>query len=336
MISRVAESCFWLNRYVERVETLARILDVNLSFQLDVNLPAAERWRPLVVVTGQEKHFLEETHPDEVDDPETVQRYLTFAEDNPSSILSSLAAARENARTIRETVSLEMWEILNDVWLWLGDRSARKLYEKDRHAFYLRLRNQCLLFHGASHATMLHEDPFEFMRLGTAIERAEQTTRLLDVKYHSVGPTEAGSPEMPYEAAQWLATLRFCSGVEPFFKRSENTLSGPSVARFLLFDRAFPRSVLHNLLRAVNFLSLVRPPRPTRVGERSARQVDRLLEEVSALSIDAAIQWDLHEVVTRIVAGTHALSRTIRAEFFDPALPGGSAEQVVDRLDANA
>lgn len=321
MISRVAESCFWLNRHVERVETLARMLDVNLAFQLDVTLPAAERWRPLVVVAGQEKHFLEETAPEALDDPEVVQGYLTFSESNPASILSSLRCARENARTIRETVSLEMWEILNDLWLWMGERAARRLYEKDRHAFYVRLRDQCLLFHGASHNTMLHEDPFQFMRLGTALERAGQTARILDVKYHSVGPTEEGGPEMPYEAAQWLATLRFCSGVEPFFKRSENVLSGLSVARFLLFDRWFPRSVLHNLLRAMNFLSLVRPPRPTRVGERSAHQLAELLDEFEAMGADALVQRGLHEVLTWIVGSTAAVCERVHEDFFDPMLP---------------
>ena len=127
MISRVAESCFWLNRYVERVEVLARMLGVNFALQLDLELPKAERWRPLVVVCGQEADFLKRTEPDRADDPELVQEYLTWNEDNPSSLWSSLRAARENARTIRETISLEIWETLNDLWVWLGERGARRL-----------------------------------------------------------------------------------------------------------------------------------------------------------------------------------------------------------------
>lgn len=317
MISRVAESCFWLNRYVERVETLARMLDVNQAFQLDVTLAEAERWRPLVIVTGQEAEFLDETPAASIDDGEVVQRYLTWSRRNPASILSSLAGARENARTIRETISLEMWETLNDLWVWMNDRGARRRYDSDRHEFYLRLRNQCLLFHGVAHATMLHEDPFEFMRLGTALERAGQTARILDMKYHSVGPTDL-ELELPAESAQWLATLRSCSGVEPFFKRSENTLSGKAVARFLLFDPAFPRSVLHNLLRARNFLGLVRPGRHATVGATSWRRVGELVDRFQKMEVEDVLAQGLHNVVTWAVGAMAEVCDAIHDDFFDP------------------
>jgi len=317
VISRVAESCFWLNRYVERVEVLARMLSVNLAFQLDVVLPHAERWRPLVVVNGQEQDFLERTKPGDVDDAETVQRYLTWSEDNPSSMLSSLRAARENARTIRETISLEMWETLNDLWVWLGDRTARRLYGSDRHAFYVHLRDHCLLFHGVAQATMLHDDPFEFMRLGTALERVGQTARVLDIRYHSVGRREAAE-ETAAAAAQWLATLRFCSGVEPFLKREDKALSGLSVAEFLLFDPAFPRSVLHNLDRTRNFLGLVRPPPPTSVGAASYALACATLESLRAMDIDGVLERGLHEVLTWIVDSTARIGVAIHDDFFDP------------------
>jgi len=317
VISRVAESCYWMNRYVERVETLARILDVNLSFQLDVDLPQAERWRPLVVVTGQEKPFLDEAPADRVDDAEFVQDYLVWSESNPTSIRSSLFWARENARTIRETISLEMFETLNDLWVWLGARSTRRLYEQNRHGFYLHLRNGCLLFHGVSHGTMLHEDPFEFMRLGTALERVNQTARVLDVKHHAVGPDSG--VETPASAAQWLATLRFCAGFEPFFKRAENVLSGGAVAGFLLFDSSFPRSVHHNLLRARNFLALVRPPPPSSVGEVSWQRVGELIDRFEALSIEEVLRRGLHEVLTWVVDSAARIGDQIHADFFDPS-----------------
>jgi uncharacterized alpha-E superfamily protein len=317
LISRVAESCYWMNRYVERVETLARILDVNLSFQLDVDLPDAERWRPLVVVTGQEKPFLAEAPADRVDDAEFVQGYLVWSESNRTSIRSSLFWARENARTIRETISLEMFETLNDLWVWLGARTTRRLYDQNRHGFYLHLRNATQLFHGVSHGTMLHEDPFEFMRLGTALERVNQTARVLDVKHHAVGP-DSGI-EMPDSAAQWLATLRFCAGVEPFFKRAENVLSGSAVANFLLFDTAFPRSVHHNLLRARNFLTLVRPLAPASVGEASWQRLGELIDRFEALSIEEVLRRGLHEVLTWVVENSARVGDQIQADFFDPA-----------------
>jgi uncharacterized alpha-E superfamily protein len=315
VISRVAESCFWLNRYVERVEVLARMLDVNQAFQLDADLPETERWRPLVVVMGEEDSFLEVTPPERVDDAETVQDFLTWAEGNSTSLLSSLRAARENARTIRETISLEMWETLNDLWVWMGERATRRLHRSDRHAFYRRLRDQCLLFHGVAQATMLHEDPFEFMRLGTALERAGLTARVLDVKHHSVGPTDE-TLESPVETAQWLATLRFCSGIEPFLKRQDQALSGRSVARFLIFDPAFPRSVVHNLDRARNFLNLVRPP-----GRelRAATLLAETLDLMAKMTIETVLAEGLHDVLTWIVDTTAEICDAVRTDFFDPA-----------------
>lgn len=322
MISRVAESCFWLNRYVERVEVLSRMLSVNLGFQLDVDLPDAERWRPLVVVIGEETDFLKHTPEERVDDPETVQTWLTWSEESPSSLHASLRAARENARTIRETISLEMWETLNDLWVWMNDRAARRMWTKERSAFYLKIRDQCLLFHGVAQATMLHEDPFEFMRLGTALERASLTARILDVKHHSVGPTDERE-ELPAETAHWIATLRFCSGVEPFFKREEASLSGRAVADFLLFDPAFPRSVLHNLRRTKNFLNLVRPPAPSETGARSDALVSAALERLESLDVDAVLAEGLHDVLTWIVGTTAEIGGAIHADFFDPQVAPG-------------
>jgi len=332
LISRVAESCFWLNRYMERVEVMSRILGVNLAFQLDADLEEGERWRPLVIVTGQEVDFLARTDAARIDDAETVQEYLTWSEDNPSSLRASLRAARDNARTIRETISLEMWETLNDLWIWLGEREARRLYRADRSAFYMRLRNQCLLFHGVAQGTMLHEDPFEFMRLGTALERVGQTARVLDVKHHSVGPTsEPADEESPAEVAQWLAVLRFCSGVEPFLKRHTASPSGAAVAEFLLFDRAFARSVLHNLDRTGNFLRLVVPRGEATIGARSRALLGDMRKRLGGMGIDQVLHEGLHETLTWIVEQSAALSETIHDEFFDPVAelpaPPGAASQ---------
>jgi uncharacterized alpha-E superfamily protein len=319
MISRVAESCFWLNRYIERIEVLSRMLGVNVAFQLDVELEDAERWRPIVVVTGQEQDFLSRTDAALVDDPDEVQEYLTWSEENPSSLLSSVYAARENARTIRETISLEMWETINDIWVWLNEREARRLYRNDRQGFYLRLRNQCLLFHGIAQGTMLHEDPFEFMRLGTSIERVGQSARILDTKHHSVGPTVEAGDESPSEVAYWLAILRFCSGVEPFLKRRTAAPSGRSVAEFLIFDPCFARSITHNLDRTGNFLNLVRPARDSPIGLRSHTLLDETRAQLASMTIDTVLAEGLHETLTWVVDTSAQISDAINSDFFDPA-----------------
>ena len=317
MISRVANNCFWLNRYIERVEVLARLQDVNMSFQLDVDLPDADRWRPLIIVVGQERHYFESTRNQDLEDANVAQQYLTWDAENPSSLVASLAYARENARTIRETISLEMWETVNDLWLWLGARTTKRLFQEDRHAFFQHLKNQCLLYHGVAEATMLHDEPFRFMRLGTTLERAGQTARLLDVKHHTLGPGE-DEIESPREAAQWLATLRFCSGVEPFFKRDVATFSGRAVAEFLLFDRAFPRSVSCNLERSRNLLRLIRL-RGSAIGQRSTDKLESMLARLDSLRRAPDTMGDLHTLFTWIVDATAEVCELVHDEFFDPA-----------------
>jgi uncharacterized alpha-E superfamily protein len=286
-----------------------------MAFQLDVDLPDADRWRPLVIVAGQEAHYLRVTATKH-DDADTAQHYLTWNQENPSSIFASLSAARENARTIRETISLEMWETLNDLWLWISGRSARRQYLDDRHEFYQQLKTQCLLLHGIAEATMLHDEPFRFMRLGTCLERAGQTARLLDVKYHSMGPGD-DELESPSEAAQWLATLRYCSGAEPFFKRELEAFSGRAVANFLLLDSAFPRSVRCNVIRARNLLRLIRG-QGSEIGLGSTAKLDSMLGKLNGLAEQPRQPIDLHQLFTWLVNTTAEVCQLVHQEFFDP------------------
>lgn len=319
MISRVAESCFWMHRYIERAESMARMIRVNSGFLLDVALPLGEQWRPVLIVSGEEPRFLELFGEAAVEDGEAVQRYLTWDPRNPSSIINSIDAARENARTIRETVSLECWQAINDFHLWLHSARSRTLYEKSRTAFYERLKERCHLFHGVCQNTMLHEAPFDFMRLGMLLERAGQTARLLDVKYHALGPTER-TEETAAETAHWIAILRAAAAYEAFFKTVGLTLSGPAVADFLLRHESFPRSVYHCLDRAANFLRRVQPDGDSEIGARSAALLEALMEDVRDLSEDAIVRVGIHEGITLVVDRTAEIAEAVRSEFFAPSL----------------
>jgi uncharacterized alpha-E superfamily protein len=316
MICRVAESCFWLTRYVERVATLSRLLDVNNAFQLDVRPSQSEVWRPIVIVAGQEEHFLEQVGAAAIEDGEQVQEYLTWDRNHASSIYASLRWARENARTIREVMSVEMWETINDTWLWLAGRSARRLYQRERDEFYDHLSKQCMLIHGVCYSTMLHEEPFVFMRLGRAVERVGQTARVLDVKHHSLGDDRR--EESTAEAAQWLATLRSCSAVDAFFQRSANVLSGPAVAEFLLFDRAFPRAVLHNLDNARDLLARLGEGDPPALVRASWQRLDRLRGSLLQMSGPVVQELGLHKVLTTIVDDTASLCESIHTDYLGP------------------
>jgi len=319
LISRVADSCFWIARYIERVDTLARLLDVNNTFQLDVPLPDAERWRPLVIVTGGEDDFLKRLGEASINDGEAVQEYLTWDPDDPSSILASLRGARENARTVREVLSVEMWESINDAWLWLRGRSARRLYNKERDAFYRHLSRQCMLFHGICYSTMLHEEPFVFMKLGRAVERVSQTARILDVKHHSLGDKRR-EDETAADAAQWLAILRSCSAVDPFFKKAENVLAGPPVAGFLLFDRTFPHAVVHNLDRARGLMVRLLEGDPPGMRRASWDRLERFRGTLMQMTTADVQRQGIHDVLTWIVDEAAELCAAIHYDYLDPSV----------------
>ena len=315
MISRVAESCFWLMRYVERCDATARLLRIHSGMVLDTVLPPARAWRPLLIVEGEWPVFRERFGADAGSDGEAVQRYLTWDEDCGVSILSSLRMARENARTVRETISLEMWNALNAFWLWMCDDESGDLYRSERSAFYEEVSNRCHLFEGISHSTMLHEEPFDFMKLGLNLERAGQTARILDLQHHALRGT-ATLPSEAVGAAEWIAILRTRAAYEPFFKKARAPLDGPAVAEFLLLEAAFPNSVLHALTRAQNFLRRIRPADAPEIGRESAERLDELHGYIASLDIGRALEDGIHEVLTRIVDRIGEVSQAISQDYF--------------------
>src|SRR5436309_11877544 len=164
MISRVAEHCFWMSRYLERAENTARILEVNQTLLLDFDVPLEQQWRPLLIISG----IHDFSGPL---DAEIVQDHMTWELANSSSIAAAIAAARENARIIREVISAEMWERMNYYHLWIQGQIARRLYDHDRGDFYAQIRRINQLIHGISDATMSHGEPWEFFQLGKYLER---------------------------------------------------------------------------------------------------------------------------------------------------------------------
>lgn len=325
MISRVAEHCYWLHRYLERVEGTARLLDVNLTFLLDTNLPELARWHPILIVSGEEERFTGVCGIEAPDDGERIQAYLVWDERTPVSMWSSLRQARDNARIVRDALSLETWTAINSAWIWLQSRDARRLYREDRHAFYAFARESCHRILGVTNDTMLHDEPFDFMRMGMFLERAGQTARILDIKYHSLGATTR--EETAAEAAQWLAILRACSAVEPFFKRTAVVPTGPAVVEFLLLEPAFPRTVMHSVTRVWHFLGRIRSlTSDSQIGAPSARLVQGLLKHLRTLSIERLLHRGIHQELTAILERVVIVSDAIRADYFQADFEPGPAQ----------
>lgn len=323
MISRVADHCFWLGRYLERAESTARVLQVTRNLSLDAGLPPLQCWQPVVVVSGEEERF-RGRYQGGLDDGELVQGYLTWDVEDPTSIRRSVAAARENARSIRETVSLEVWEAVNELHLWLASPDAEARWRDDRHGFYREVRRSCQLALGFVQGTMLHDDPYDFIVLGVMLERAGQTARILDVHHHALGDSGA---VQGVETALFLALLRACSGFEPFMKRSRAAIAPRDVAAFLVLDSEFPRSVRFSIAAARARLERIRPAGA--VGRPGGESLERLrllhawIADLRASAIAAGA--DLHALLTRVVDDTSAICDAIGRELLGQ--PPGPAQR---------
>jgi uncharacterized alpha-E superfamily protein len=320
MISRVADSCFWLFRYIERAESCARLASVNRLLVMDAELDRAERWKPVIVVMGEQARFEELLGADRYHDDDDAEDYLTWNQKCPASIRSSLYWARENARQIREVISREMWETLNTSWQWFTGKAAQREYRSDRSQFYRRIRSLCAEFGGISDSTMLHEEPLDFMLLGMALERANQTARLMDVKHHRLSSADRENVETPWQSAQWVSQLKLCAAEEVFIKRHRAAPTGRRVAEFLLRDASFPRSVLHCFERAEHVLGRIEAATGRAEPTATLLALQEISRHVRQTKITSVLHSGLHEELTRVVDTVARVCEQLQRDFLDPTV----------------
>lgn len=319
MISRVASTCFWLQRQMERADAMARLLRVNQAFVLDAPIPAERKWYPLLVVAGEHERF-DETHGAEARAKgELVREFLTWDRNSPVSIVSAVYWARENARMIRDVVSLDMWEVVNDLWHWLSRGNGRRAFNNDPDTFYRYVTGRAAMFQGVSQNTMLHETAFDFMQLGMLLERAGQTARVLDVHHHTFDDAPSGDESTALARLQWLSLLRSCSGTGPFLRRSASAPTASRVLGFLVLDEHFPRSVLHCIERARLLLKRVRPS--SEIGEASWQQLDGIRGSLMEMSSNSLHERGPHDELTRIVDAISGVCDALHTDYFDPPAP---------------
>jgi uncharacterized alpha-E superfamily protein len=267
MISRVADCCFWLGRYLERAESTARLLQVTASLALDGDLSPRQCWHPVIITAGEEAALVAKHGDGALSDGERVQAHLAIDRDIGVSIVCSIAAARENARSIREVISLEVWESLNELHLFLQSEAAAAAWAENRYELYRRVRTEVQLVLGLLRGTMLHDAPMYFAWLGVLLERTGQTARILDVHHHAFTNVErfgASDTDRAIAVGHWLSLLRACCGFEPFMKIHRGPMTGEAVASFLVFESRFPRAVRYCVLRARETMLGTRPRRSRR------------------------------------------------------------------------
>ncbi|WP_437597938.1 alpha-E domain-containing protein [Sorangium sp. So ce590] len=338
MISRVADHCFWFGRYLERTESVARILAVTQNLALDTELSEQQCWLPVIIVAGQKEHFAAEHGEDAAADGELVQRYMSFDEDNTTSLRRSSSAARFNARSIREVVSLEAWETVNELHLWMNSEQALEEFRSSRYAFYRRVRQLTQLCLGLTQSTMLHDGPLDFIWLGVLLERVGQTARTLDVHHHALthlerpasdsnGQAQGGESRQHrvVETALWLSLLRACSGFEPFMKLNQGQVNAQAVAQFLLFEPRFPRSIRHCVHAAFVRLCEIRPPESaTLPGGESVERLHLLHQWVADRASEALDPLSVHAALTHVVDETATICDGIGRELLGYGPPDSS------------
>jgi uncharacterized alpha-E superfamily protein len=294
MLSRVADSIYWLNRYVERAENIARFVDVNLNLLLDSPVVMTEQWKPLIMTTGDLSLFTQRYGEASA---ENVIQFLTFDQDYPNSILSCLRIARENARSVREIISSEMWEQVNTFYLMVKDASEMQPLP-ELPSFFAEVKLASHLFAGIMNATMSHNEGWHFGRLGRLLERADKTTRILDVKYFILLPA-VSLVGTALDELQWIALLKSASGYEMYRKR-QRRIDPTGIAKFLILDREFPRSIQFCLLEAEQSLHAITGSGVAAWHNSAERTLGRLRSELDFITIEEIIQSGLHEFLDHI------------------------------------
>lgn len=310
MLSRVANAVFWMSRYIERAENIARFIDVNLQLNLDRVYEGPAQWQPMVSTTGDDELF--EKLYDEPTQRNVIQ-FLTFDRDNPNSIYSCLLWARENARSVREVISQEMWLLINRFYLLI--KQARLEDAMDHpHDFFNEIRLTGQHFTGVTDSTMTHSEGWNFCALGRFLERADKTSRILDVKYYLLLPS-VSDVGTPVDDIQWAALLRSASAFE-MYRRKYGLLAPAKVVEFLLLDQEFPRAVLFCLTRANYCLHAISGTRTGSFRNVAEKRLGQLEAELAFTHNREVIDRGLHEFVDDLQTRLNHIGQAIGDTFF--------------------
>lgn len=320
MLSRVAENIYWMARYVERAENTARIVTVNANLLLDLPKGIAPGWRPLVDITGANALF--EEHYKDYSERHVV-RFLLADERNSGSVLAALVAARENCRTIRDFVPREVWELLNEIYLFAREDLPKGMTKGGRHAYLKRVIQGAQNVNGLLSGTMLHDQGYDFLHLGRFLERADMTTRIIDVRSANLLPEEA-TELRPFETIQWVSVLKSMTAYQAY-RRSEQirVLRGP-VLRFLFQNEAFPRSVVH-CIEALR-TSLSKLPR----NDSALRVAGRLKRNLEGTEPRRLNQQQLHAFIDDLQVGIGDLHEELARTWFPPPPEAQTQSQTQD------
>jgi len=318
VLSRVAENVYWFARYLERVENTARLVNVNTNLLLDLPVEYRPGWLPLVDITGSREIFDRAQKRAEERD---IVHFLIADLDNPGSILASLRSARENARTLRDVLPNEVWEHLNELFMEIKEELPGALTKRTRFKFLQRIIRGMQTLTGELEGTMSRSDAFTLLMLGRNLERADMTSRIIDVRSAQRLPVD--SPELAtFDTIQWMNLLKSLSGYQMYRLSQRTRVSRSAVLEFVLRDRFFPRACLFCLKEVEQFLRAL--PRSDAVLF-SLAGVRAFLDDAALETID---QPGLHELIDRLQLHLIVVHEGIAETYFPPRAAGSSQSQV--------
>jgi uncharacterized alpha-E superfamily protein len=316
MLSRTADHLFWMSRYTERAENTARMLDVNYQTSLlpQSDAVAQTGWQGLLSISellstyGQRYGAIQARN---------VMDFMVKDESNPSSIVSCLGAARENARAVRGTLTTEVWETLNQTWLEVQRMLKAGDFERDPAQFFEWVKFRSHLSRGVTVGTMLMDESLYFMRMGTFLERADNTARLVDVKFHAMANDffgAASTRDQEYDFYHWSSILRSVSGFEVYRKVYRDIIRPERVAELLILKPDMPRSLHASMNEVVhNLLLVVSDPL-----SETVRRAGKLRSELQYARIDDILATGLHAYLTQFLDRVNDLGANISREFLVP------------------
>ena len=317
MLSRTADHLFWMSRYTERAENTARMLDVNYQTSLLPQSAAVARvgWQGLLSISE-----LLSTYNAKYGDivQRDVMEFMVKDEENPSSIISCLRAARENARAVRGSLTTEAWETQNQTWLEARRMLRDGEFERDPAQFFDWVKFRSHLSRGVTLGTMLQDEAFNFLRLGTFLERADNTARLVDVKFHAVESDffgTASEKDHEYDFYHWSSILRSVSGFEIYRKVYRDVIKPERVADLLILRADMPRSLHASLVEVVSNLAQVSNDQ----SAETQRRAGKLLADLQYARIDEILATGLHAFLTQFLDRVNELGMRISRDFLIPS-----------------
>lgn len=310
MLSRVAESIYWMARQVERAENLARFLEVTHNLILDQPETLVDPWAPLISVTADVERF---SKRNSTSDADSVTQFLAFDSTYPNSMISSLRQARENARGVRESLSSEAFEQINLFYRFV-EEASRKTTLESTNDFLSVVREIAIQWTGVLDSTMSRNIGWHFANVGRMLERADKTSRILDVKYFNILPSvdDVGTA---VDDVQWSALLYAISGFEAY-RREHHMINIPRVVEFFLFDRAFPRSVLFCVSAAVeSFGEIVEDSQPGSDHQASILATN-LRHRLSKTSVEEVLAGGMHNFIDTLQSELNEIGSAMNLDYF--------------------